>query len=77
VAGRDLVPGDVVLLAAGDLPHAEYRIQGLIVRCYRASRLRRGPGFVDSPLEEAGFELTVPPERKAFSRALDRFTGPR
>jgi hypothetical protein len=27
----------------------------------------------DSPLEEAGFELSVPPERKA---ALDRVRGP-
>src|SRR5271167_3345676 len=30
----------------------------------------------DSPLEEAGFELSVPPERKAFPRALDRFRRP-
>ena len=30
----------------------------------------------DSALEEAGFELTVPPERKAFPRALDRFRRP-
>src|SRR5271168_1683554 len=30
----------------------------------------------DSPLEEDGFELTVPPERKAFPRALDRFRRP-
>ena len=29
----------------------------------------------DSPLEEAGFELSVPPERKAFPRALGRFGG--
>jgi hypothetical protein len=28
---------------------------------------------MDSPLEEAGFELSVPPERKA---ALDRVRGP-
>jgi hypothetical protein len=35
------------------------------------------PGFApDSPLEEAGFELSVPPERKAFPRALDRFRRP-
>jgi hypothetical protein len=27
-------------------------------------------------LEEAGFELSVPPERKAFPRALDRFRRP-
>jgi hypothetical protein len=27
----------------------------------------------DSPLEEAEFELSVPPERKAFPRVLDRF----
>jgi hypothetical protein len=30
----------------------------------------------DSALEEAGFELTVPPERKAFRRGLDRFHRP-
>src|ERR1700719_2855136 len=30
----------------------------------------------DSPVEEAGFELSVPPERKAFPRALDRFRRP-
>ena len=30
----------------------------------------------DSLLEEAGFELSVPPERKAFPRALDRFRRP-
>jgi len=34
-------------------------------------------GFApDSPLEQAGFELSVPPERKAFPRALDRFRSP-
>jgi hypothetical protein len=41
--------------------------------------VRRGEevGFaMDSPLEEAGFELSVPPERKAFPRALDRFRRP-
>src|SRR6202035_3581271 len=27
-------------------------------------------------LEESGFELSVPPERKAFPRALDRFRRP-
>jgi hypothetical protein len=31
---------------------------------------------LDSLLEEAGFELSVPPERKAFPRALDRFRRP-
>jgi hypothetical protein len=31
---------------------------------------------LDSSLEEAGFELSVPPERKAFPRALDRFRQP-
>ena len=31
---------------------------------------------VDSPVEEAGFELSVPRERKAFPRALDRFRRP-
>jgi hypothetical protein len=31
----------------------------------------------DSPLEEGGFELSVPPERKAFPRALDRFRASR
>ena len=33
-------------------------------------------GCPDSPLEEAGFELSVPPEGKAFPRALDRFRRP-
>ena len=37
----------------------------------------RNVWFVDdSPPEEAGFELSVPPERKAFPRALDRFRRP-
>jgi hypothetical protein len=37
----------------------------------------RGVEFApDSPLEEAGFELSVPPERKAFPRALHRFRRP-
>jgi hypothetical protein len=30
----------------------------------------------DSPLEGGGFEPSVPPERKAFSRALNRFRRP-
>ena len=30
----------------------------------------------DSLLEQAGFELSVPPERKAFPKALDRFRRP-
>jgi hypothetical protein len=39
---------------------------------------RSPPGrfVVDSPLEEAGFELSVPPERRAFPKALDRFRRP-
>jgi hypothetical protein len=40
------------------------------------NRSRWDREFADSPLEEAGFELSVPPERKAFPRALDRFRRP-
>ena len=41
------------------------------------SRREAEVGFApDSVLEEAGFELSVPPERKAFPRALDRFRRP-
>src|SRR5438105_2946990 len=36
---------------------------------------RRLPHTI-SPLEGTGFELSVPPGRKAFSRALDRFRRP-
>src|SRR5256886_1114143 len=36
---------------------------------------RRLPHTI-SPLEQAGFELSVPPERKAFPTALDRFRRP-
>jgi hypothetical protein len=41
-----------------------------------ALRFERNRKFADSSLEEAGFELSVPPERKAFPRALDRFRRP-
>jgi len=42
-----------------------------------SSRLALGfSAETDSALEEAGFELSVPPERKAFPRALDRFRRP-
>jgi hypothetical protein len=54
--------------------------------CLAAPTARRMSGYEamieevrfaeDSPLEEAGFELSVPPERKAFPRALDRFRRP-
>jgi hypothetical protein len=36
----------------------------------------RDRSSLDSLLERDGFELTVPPERKAFPRALDRFRRP-
>ena len=42
----------------------------------RAARPNCGEFARDSLLEEAGFELSVPPERKAFPRALDRFRRP-
>jgi hypothetical protein len=43
---------------------------GLAIEIRRDDRV-----LYDSPLEEAGFELSVP-ERKAFPRALDRFRRP-
>ena len=43
---------------------------------HRWDALPKARFAADSPLEEAGFELSVPPERKAFPRALDRFRRP-
>ena len=47
------------------------RLVAAAVKHDRGSQVR-----VDSPLEQAGFELSVPPERKAFPRALNRFRRP-
>jgi hypothetical protein len=59
--------------------HQRQRLLGLDRTTPAADNMNCDGSFkfaADSSLEEDGFELTVPPERKAFPRALDRFRRP-
>jgi hypothetical protein len=64
---------DVAATPSQGVNDDETEILSVPVRLRRAGREIRMVIATDSPLEEAGFELPVPPERKA---ALDRFRRP-